>query len=129
MSPRITRRFKFTQASVKALTSTDRRGTRHTDALLAGLGVTVYPDGRKVFYLRYGPRNKRRFLTLGPFGVLTVEKAREDAQGILARYRIRGEDPAHELKRSREVPTFAAWVETYVPRRQRLKPKSAGTRR
>jgi len=126
MTPRNSRRFKFTNAKIKALTATDRRGERWTDAMLAGLGVTVYPDGRKVFYLRYGARNRRRFLTLGPFGVLTVDKAREQAQDILARYRIRGEDPAYDLKRSREVPTFAQWVKTYLPRRQRLNPKSAG---
>ena len=126
MSPRISRRFKFTNASVAKLTATDRRGARWTDLILAGLGVTVYPDGRKVFFLRYGPRNRRRFLTLGPYPVLSVDKARNQAQDVLAAFRLHGDDPAYEMKRSREVPTFAQWVETYIPRRHRLKPKSAG---
>ncbi len=123
--PRGERRFKWTQASIKKLTATDPRGERWTDLVVSGLTVTVFPDGRKNFALRYGPRNRRRFITLGPFDVLSVDDARNMAQDILAAYRLHGDDPALALRRSRAVPTFSTWVKDYIPQRELETPKSA----
>ena len=63
-----------------------------------GLGVKVYPSGKKTFVLQYRCDGKKRRRTLGAWGlrdegVLNLTEARRLAHEWLARLR-RGEDPA-----------------------------------
>ena len=104
-------RKKLTTRTVNALTSDDPRGTRCTDTELAGFEIAVYPTGRKVFSVRYGDRRRRRRVTLGAYGVLTVDEARAMAKQTLAGY-ARGEDPARERARRKSMPTLAEWVDS-----------------
>lgn len=113
---------KLTQASMKTLMSDDPRGTRYTDTETKGFGVTVYPDGRKVFLLRYGSRKRRRFVTIGAWSQkLTVDVARKKALDIIAAWRIHDIDEAAKRKRRAAVPTFSEWVEDYIQERKRVK--------
>jgi integrase len=71
---------------------------------LPGFGVKITPKGHRVFVAQYTPRSqrgtgRRRRLTIGPFGPLTVEQARDAARTVLGRV-ARGEDPAADAKRS-----------------------------
>jgi integrase len=110
--------MKLTQDSVKQLTSDDPRGIRWTDTEVSGFFVTVYANGRKVYGLRYGPRNRRRFVTIGEAHILTAGQARQAATKILAAHRLQMVDVAREIDRERDVPTFREWVETYMEDRR-----------
>ena len=116
------RRRTLTERSVKALTTTSPRGRHVYDARLKGFGCTVYPAGRKVFWLVYADprggrtetgRPARRRLHLGKQGVVTVADARADALDALGLVR-KGRDPAEERERRRGVPTFQEWVSEYL---------------
>jgi hypothetical protein len=43
------------------------------DSEIKGFGLRVYPSGRKSFIYHYRVRGRMRLLTLGDFGVLTVD--------------------------------------------------------
>lgn len=74
------------------------------DADLAGLALRIHPSGRKTFVVRYrvgGGRGAReRKVTLGQYGVITLEAARREAKAMLAQARLGG-DPAETLRRQR----------------------------
>jgi len=83
------------------------------DTEYVGFGLVVHPSGQKVFVLRYrGPLGRRR-ATVGRYGALTVEKAREKARDMAATV-VKGGDPLADEAAQRAVPTFAEWVTTYL---------------
>ena len=90
------------------------------DDTLTGFGVIVQPTGKRSFFVEYGPENGRRRMTLGAFGVLTVEGARELAARRLAEV-LNGADPLDERNARRAVPTYGAWAEEYVDACKRRK--------
>jgi len=103
----------LTTDTVKRLATDDPRGLRISDSSLSGFGITVYPSGKKTFWCRYGPRNRRRFTTVGLWGKVTVDQARSKAKNLLAQAEL-GDDPVFEKKRARQVPTFTDWTETFL---------------
>ena len=83
------------------------------DDEIHGYGVTVYPTGRKSFFLEYGPARRRRRMKLGDYGPLTPEAARKaalDAKGKI----IAGGDPLADRDRIRKMPTFRVWADSYM---------------
>lgn len=99
------------------------------DALVPGLGLRVYPSGRKVWIVQYrvrgGSRTAKRY-TIGPYGRLqgqvSLASARDQARGILARAAA-GEDPQSEVQARRESPTVewlaGEYLEKYAKPRKR----------
>jgi len=117
--PKIAKRT-LTARTVKALKCRHPGGSWYADRELRGFYAVVYP-GATHFRARYKtPSGVRRNMDIGQLGVLTVEEAREAARQVLAAA-TRGEDPAGDRQRQREVPTFAAWRETYLARVRRQK--------
>ena len=49
------------------------------DDEIAGLGLRVYPSGKKTFVLSYRASHRSRLLTLGRYGVYTLKQARKEA--------------------------------------------------
>jgi integrase len=79
------------------------------DSALPGFGLRVSPAGTKTFILRYRPRRAgrsapKRFMTLGRYGPVTVEEARDRARAILGAV-ADGRDPAATLAESRGAVT------------------------
>lgn len=83
------------------------------DDEIPGFGVTVYESGRKSFFLQYGPARRRRRMKLGDYGALTPETARNAALEALGKI-VTGGDPLSDRERTRAVPTFRAWADTYM---------------
>jgi integrase len=93
----------------------------HMDALVPGFGVRVSERGRKTFILvtRYpgSPHPTRR--SLGLYGALTLEQAREKARDWLEMVR-KGVDPGEEAERQRKEEdrkrnnSFASVAEDYI---------------
>ena len=94
------------------------------DGTIPGLGLRVYPSGVKTFILRYRAGSPRvRNMTLGRYGVLTLEQARTRARKLLGQV-ADGIDPAEEKRRKRaEGVTVAAfadrWLEDYAKAHRR----------
>jgi integrase len=80
------------------------------DSEISNFMVRVTPNGTKTFAILYragkGRNAPRRRLTLGVYGALTVEQAREAAKRELGRV-ANGEDPAAEAATEKDTLTVA----------------------
>lgn len=97
------------------------------DDSLAGFGLRIRESGKRYWIVQYRSAEKTRRVTLGPFGLLTPEEARERAGTILAKVRL-GEDPqaARAEAKARASVTLGRLIETYLTRyaAPKLKAKS-----
>jgi integrase len=84
------------------------------DHEVKGFGVLVTPAGSKSFILNYRNRdNRSRRKTIGKYGHVTVEQAREIAKELC--YHIsKGEDPVQQEEAQRNQPTFADVAERFL---------------
>jgi integrase len=121
-------RKHLTAKSVAALKPPKRGKRRVADSETRGFVLEVTAAGRKTFAIRYGRRGRRRFLTLGDFGQLTVEDAREKAGVLLGRVKD-GHDPAAELEAARTTPTVDRWFAEYVAAVEQRKKRPGDDRR
>jgi len=107
-------RKRLTKRVIDSLKTDRERGERVYDTELPGFGVLVYPSGRKTFFITYGGRTTRKTVTLGLYGPLTPDSAREKATLALAQV-INGGDPKAERERKQAEAelTFAKWADEY----------------
>jgi integrase len=89
-----------------------------------GLGLRIFPSGRKSWLLSYRVAGRKRMMALADYGVLTLDEARKRAKVELATIENQGADPLAE-KRRRELEartgTVKAMFLAYLDDR---KPKS-----
>ncbi len=113
-NPKHTKRL--TKLVIEAFTCPPGRTmARLFDSELTGFGVMATPRGVKSFFYIYGPAARRRQLTIGRFGPLTVTQAREMARVAAGRVAM-GLDPQDEKigARKAQAQTFKAWVAEYL---------------
>lgn len=109
----------------------------HPEAV-SGFGLKVTPKGRRVFIYQYWSpilHRTRRRLTIGTYGSLTVDQAREAARklaGLIAH----GEDPAATRRQAREEALTTTveqlmgdWFEEIAPKRSERTMESYTTHR
>ncbi len=80
-----------------------------------GMGLRVYPSGKKSFVLSYRAEGKKRLLVLGEFGALTLDQARKLAKEKMVEV-IKGGDPVQERRQVRLGSTFRELAELYLER-------------
>jgi integrase len=68
-----------------------------------GLGLRLYPSGKKTWVLQYRNEGKQPLVTLAPFGVYTLDEARAEAKRKLKNLNDAGIDPLREKKQRRVV--------------------------
>jgi integrase len=94
----------------------------YRDDELPGFGVRVTQAGVKSFFLEKRIRRKVKRLTLGRYGVLTVEQARREAVKLSGKI-AGGEDPiADKAQAKLESVTLGEAFEAYLKARTSLKP-------
>lgn len=123
-------RQKLTKRTVDAAAPNALRYT-FWDAQVPGFGIRITSSGVKTFILRYGPKEssgKKRYLTLGRYGIVTVEEAREAARRKLGAV-ANGEDPVRDATERRTVPTLAVAAAEFLATHVSLKrkPKTAAS--
>ena len=85
------------------------------DDQIPAFGVRVFPSARKTFVLFYRAQNRQRFMTLGRYGVLTLDQARDKAKSLLGKV-VDGVDPLLVRKKEQAGQTMKALGEAYINR-------------
>jgi hypothetical protein len=85
------------------------------DDQIPGFGVRIYPSGKKAFILSYWASQRKRLITLGSYGIITLDQARDKAKCLIGRV-VEGEDPVKERKRVAQGKTVQALCEAYIER-------------
>lgn len=105
-------KVRLTKKVIDGLKTTKQFGEKFFDVDLPCFGINVMPSGRKSFFVKYGSREKRKLYTIGPYGVLTPEVARNKAKAILADT-LDGRDPLKERQAPVVTMTFDEWFKIY----------------
>ncbi len=85
------------------------------DDKVPGFGLRITPSNRKSFVLSYRINGTKRLMTLGDYGTLTLEQARDKA--ILAKGKVLdGQDPLEVRRDAREAPTMVDLERDYLER-------------
>lgn len=83
------------------------------DDRLKGFGVRLNPGGSKAFVIEYrNEHGRKRYMTLGKFGRMTVQQARSKALQTFADIDA-GEDPVEDRRRA-DATTVEALVEAFI---------------
>lgn len=115
---------KLTKRAIDALDPTSGR-TYLWDEETRGFGVLSLPSGVKSFILQYrNAAGRSRRLTLGRYGVLTVDEARNRAKRELGRI-TEGADPVLQRRDYREAPTMNDLLDRYIA--EHLEPHNAAS--
>ena len=89
-----------------------------------GFGVRMFPSGVKSFVVWYRAANgKKRLLTLGKYGTLTLQQARQEARKTLAAVAT-GADPAQARQEQRTGDTVRDFAPIYLDRHAKKRKKS-----
>lgn len=105
---------KLTKRAVDNLTPSPAGDQMLWCGEVRGFGVRVKPSGAKSFVIQYRtPTGRSRRLTLGRYGVLTVEQARDMARTELVRT-LQGADPATDRKATRRAPKVGDLCDDYL---------------
>jgi len=93
------------------------------DTQLSGFGIRVSPNGRKTFLIQYRFHGKSKRVSLGKYGLVTVDQARREAHKILGTL-ASGKNPSIAVQRHIKSPTLnkvaKRFLDEYVS--VRLKP-------
>lgn len=110
--------MNLTKRTIDAATYTGIGNARCViwDDEVTGFGLRIYPGGRKTFLLSYRVSGRKRLMTLGAYGVLTVDQARNRARALLAQVQMEATDPLTERDRARQGETMADLCAAYLAR-------------
>jgi hypothetical protein len=120
----------LTDRRIRSLKATEQQ-YEVTDGAVPGLAPPCLPTGSKSWFLRYGPREARQRIVLGPYPSLSLEAARNKARELVPGVKIVGRDPMAEKKAERsarrkaKTGTFEAlalaYLDEHAKRNKRLR--------
>lgn len=127
--------MKLNKTAVDRIPTPDKSASFVWDDALSGFGVRTTPTGIKSFIVQARVNGKSRRITLGRYGVLTVDEARKRAKAELGTM-SQGIDPAEEKQKAAEarartdalsVTLQQVWDEYRVSRRKDGKTRKQST--
>lgn len=86
------------------------------DTEVPGFGCRLLPSGKKVFILSYRAAGRKRQMTLGTYGVVTLDQARKLARSHLAQVETAGADPLAEREQEAQGETVSDLCDAYLVR-------------
>ncbi|MGN8160626.1 tyrosine-type recombinase/integrase [Salinisphaera sp. SWV1] len=126
--------MKLTKRAIDAVTyqgPAPRRDVRWDDTL-PGFGLRVYPTGKKAFVLSYRSGGRKRLLTIGQYGHITLAEAITRARKTLATV-LDGDDPVETRRAQAQAATVnelaREYIELYAKRHKRTWEKDEATLR
>ena len=122
---------RLTKRTIDAATYT---GTDNARCVLwdedpPGFGLRLFPSGRRAFVLSYRVNNRKRMMTLGTYGALTLAEARKAARAVLARVETGDVDPLEERQKEARGETVADLAAAYLDRHASKKKSGDDDRR
>ena len=110
--------MKLTTRAIKTFAYAGGWDVRWDDDV-PGLGVRVYPSGKRAFVLSYRSGGRKRLMVLGRFGGdLTLDQARDAAREQRVGVR-KGLDPLDEKRKAAQGETFDDLIDAYMERHAR----------
>ena len=85
------------------------------DKALPGFGLRIHPSGRKVWIVQARVEGRSRRIVIARHGEMELAEARRRARDMIARIRA-GQNPADDIRREKEAPTFRAFADGYLHR-------------
>ena len=85
------------------------------DKSLPGFGLRIHPSGSKVWIVQARIEGRSRRIVIARHDELKLAEARRRARELLARIRA-GENPADDIRRAKQTPTFRAFSDEYLRR-------------
>ena len=85
------------------------------DRTLPGFGLRIHPSGRKVWILQARVEGRSRRIVIARHGEMSLAQARRQARDLLTRIR-KGGNPAEDIRREKETPTFREFADEYLRR-------------
>ena len=115
---------RLTKRYIDSLPPVEKRA-HFWDSEIAGFGLRVYPNGRKVFLLKYRSLNGTlRMPKVGTYGDITLEQARALARSMQHEIRSGG-DPSADRKASKKCLSVADVCDRY--KKEHVQKKKAHT--
>lgn len=114
------RRLLFGQRTIAALPiPADGKRVTYRDTQLNGLCLTVYPTGKKVFYVYRRIRGRPERVRLDTFGTITVQQARELALNVNLQV-AQGLSPTAMRQEKRAELTLGELFDIYLERHAKV---------
>lgn len=85
------------------------------DDQLPGFGLRIYPTGKKTFTLSYRANGRKHIMTIGAYGVLTLDQARDKAKRLIGQV-LDGKDPLEDRKQVSQGATIKKLCHEYIER-------------
>lgn len=110
--------MKLTKRALDAAAYEGDGKARHVlwDDEVPGFGCRLYPSGKKTFVLSYRVNNRKRMMTIGAYGALTLDQARKAARAELAKVETGNADPLEERQKATRGETVADLCAAYMER-------------
>lgn len=116
---------KLTQSMIDRLEYQGERNSRFVvwDSSISGLGVRVFPSGRKSYVLSYRHHGRKRLMTVGTHGVDTLKQAQTRARQELGKL-ASDTDPLAQKRKDAQGDTVKALCLAYMERHAKPNKKS-----
>lgn len=110
--------MKLTKRLIDAATYQGEGNARFVlwDSEVPGFGLRIFPSGKKAFLLSYRVQGRKRLMTIGAYGILTLDQARIQARALLAKVETENADPLATRQREAQGQTIRDLCTSYMER-------------